>query len=47
MVKQIYVSRRGEDGRARMFPFNYRNVVRGKNTYQNIELEPGATVVVA
>jgi len=37
---------RVEGGRARNFAFNYKDVMRGKNLRQNIELKPGDTVMV-
>ena len=37
---------RVEKGRERRFRFNYNEVVRGKNTQQNITLMPGDTVIV-
>lgn len=43
--KKIYVLRT-KDGKQTKLPFNYKDVVSGKNPEQNIELEPGDTVVV-
>ena len=37
---------RTENGRTQAFLFNYRDVSRGRNLRQNIELKPGDTVVV-
>lgn len=37
---------RASSGRAERFKFNYKDVVRGKNLEQNIQLLPGDTVVV-
>jgi polysaccharide export outer membrane protein len=37
---------RTENGRAVTYPFNYKDVVAGKNLQQNIELKPGDTIVV-
>jgi polysaccharide export outer membrane protein len=37
---------RTENGRQRSFPFRYRDVARGKALAQNIQLQPGDTVVV-
>ncbi len=45
-VKKIYVLRRLEDGTRITIPFNYKKVVQGKKFYQNVELEPGDTIVV-
>jgi polysaccharide export outer membrane protein len=43
--KHIYVLR-NENGKQVRFPFNYAQVIRGKNAAQNIVLRPGDTVVV-
>ena len=43
--KKIYVLRT-KDGKQAKIPFNYKDVVSGKNPEQNIELQPGDTVVV-
>jgi polysaccharide export outer membrane protein len=43
--KSIYVLRTGNGGQERI-PFNYRDVVNGKNMQQNVVLKPGDTVVV-
>jgi polysaccharide export outer membrane protein len=37
---------RTENGRPMSYPFNYRDVVTGKNLRQNVELKPGDTVIV-
>jgi polysaccharide biosynthesis/export protein len=37
---------RFENGKQQRMPFHYKEVVRGKNTEQNITLRPGDTVVV-
>jgi translation initiation factor IF-1 len=34
------------DGTQARLPFNYKDVVKGKNPEQNIKLEPGDSVVV-
>jgi polysaccharide biosynthesis/export protein len=44
--KRILVMRTDANGRQTGHPFNYREVVSGKNLGQNIELRPGDTVVV-
>ena len=44
--KSIYILRRHPDGSEARFPFNYQDVIKGKNTAQNIELQPHDTVVV-
>lgn len=43
--KKIYILRQQGQTQAHL-PFNYDNVIRGKNTEQNVVLEPGDTVVV-
>lgn len=43
--KKIYVLRT-KDGKQTKIPFNYKDVVSGKNPEQNIELQPGDTIVV-
>lgn len=37
---------RNHNGRSQSFKFNYKDVARGKKLEQNIQLEPGDTVVV-
>ena len=37
---------RNENGRPMSYPFNYKDVVSGKNLRQNILLKPGDTVIV-
>ena len=44
--KSIYVLRENGDGTETRIPFNYKQVVRGKNPEQNIKLQPRDTVVV-
>ncbi len=44
--KSIYVLRHLPNGTERRMPFNYQDVIKGKNTAQNIELQPHDTVVV-
>jgi len=43
--KKIYVMRT-QNGKQLPFPFNYDEVIQGKNMKQDIELQPGDTVVV-
>jgi polysaccharide export outer membrane protein len=45
-IKKIYVLRSEADGKQVRLPFNYKNVVKGKNASQNIELQPRDTLVV-
>ena len=42
---KIYVLR-NENGAAKKYPFNYKQVIAGKRVEQDIELKPGDTVVV-
>ncbi len=44
--KQIYVLRRHPDGSEARLPFNYQEVIKGKNTAQNVDLQPRDTIVV-
>ena len=43
---RIYVLRSDRDGSHSKLPFNYKQVINGKNLTQNVELHPGDTVVV-
>lgn len=42
----IYVLRLNADGSHQRIPFNYKQVISGRNLQQNIRLQPGDTVVV-
>ncbi|MGA2457316.1 MAG: polysaccharide biosynthesis/export family protein [Terriglobales bacterium] len=44
--KSIYVLRQAPDGTQKRIPFNYKDVIKGKNPEQNIRLQAGDTVVV-
>lgn len=44
-AKKIYVLRQVK-GNQQKFPFNYKDVVNGKNTQENITLDAGDTIVV-
>jgi polysaccharide biosynthesis/export protein len=44
--KGIYILRRYPDGKEERLPFNYQDVIKGKNTAQNIDLQPRDTIVV-
>jgi polysaccharide biosynthesis/export protein len=44
--KDIYVLRRNPDGTQKQLPFNYKDVIKGKNPAQNVELQSSDTVVV-
>lgn len=45
-VNKIYVLRPTTQGANKQYPFDYNQVVKGKNPGQNCELQPGDTVVV-
>ena len=44
--KNIYVLRQNPDGTQTRMPFNYKEVVKGKNPAQNIKLQSRDTIVV-
>ncbi len=44
--KGIYILRQNASGVETRIPFNYKEVIRGKNSQQNIKLEPRDTIVV-
>jgi polysaccharide biosynthesis/export protein len=44
--KDIYVLRRGSDGTSSRLPFNYKDVVKGRNSSQNVALQSNDTIVV-
>jgi len=44
--KSVYVLRQAPDGTQKRIPFNYKEVIKGKNPEQNIRLQAGDTVVV-
>lgn len=44
--KKIYVLRTAANGTQERLPFNYKQVIKGENPQQNIELEPRDTIVV-
>jgi polysaccharide export outer membrane protein len=44
--KSIYVLRQNPDGGQSRLPFNYKDVIKGKNSIQNIKLQPRDTIVV-
>ena len=45
-TKKIYVLRTNANGTEERLPFNYKEVIAGKNPQQNIELQPRDTIVV-
>jgi polysaccharide export outer membrane protein len=44
--KSIYILRKSPNGTQQRIPFNYKDVIKGKNPEQNIRLQAGDTVVV-
>lgn len=44
-LKKIYITRT-ENGENKIFPINYKDVISGHNSQQNIQLKPGDTIVV-
>jgi polysaccharide biosynthesis/export protein len=44
-VTKVYVLRRSPDGSQKMLHFNYKQVIKGEALDQNIQLQPGDTVV--
>lgn len=45
-TKKIYVLRTDANGKQVRLPFNYKDVIKGKNPQENIELQPRDTLVV-
>lgn len=44
--KSVYILRQKSDGTQEKLPFNYKDVIKGKNVEQNIRLEARDTIVV-
>jgi polysaccharide export outer membrane protein len=44
--RSIYVLRQNADGRQTRLNFNYKDVIKGKNSDQNVRLQPRDTIVV-
>ena len=44
--KKIYVLRTGPDGKQERLKFNYKEVIKGKNMAQNIQMMPHDTLVI-
>jgi polysaccharide export outer membrane protein len=44
--KAVYVLRQAPDGTEQRMPFNYKDVIKGKNPEQNVRLQAGDTVVI-
>jgi polysaccharide export outer membrane protein len=45
-TKKVYVLRTSANGQQERLPFNYKQVIKGENPQQNIELQPRDTIVV-
>ena len=45
-VKKIYILRLLKNGERLRILFNYKQVIKGKNFHQNVDLEPGDTIVI-
>lgn len=45
-TKKVYVLRTAANGTQERLPFNYKEVIKGVNPQQNIELQPRDTIVV-
>jgi polysaccharide biosynthesis/export protein len=45
-LKSIYILRRDSRGKDSRIPFNYKNVIRGDHSEQNITLLPNDTIIV-
>jgi polysaccharide export outer membrane protein len=45
-TKKVYILRTSANGTQERLPFNYKDVIHGKNEQQNIELQPRDTIVV-
>jgi polysaccharide biosynthesis/export protein len=45
-TKKVYVLRTAANGTQEKLPFNYKQVIKGQNPQQNIELQPRDTIVV-
>lgn len=44
--KSIYVLRQNPDGTETRLPFNYKDVIKGKNLAQNVKIQPRDTIIV-
>src|SRR5215471_20910852 len=45
-TKKVYVLRTASNGTEQRLPFNYKQVIKGENSQQNIDLQPRDTIVV-
>jgi polysaccharide export outer membrane protein len=44
--KGVYILRQSANGTEARIPFNYKDVIKGKNSVQNIKIQPNDTIVV-
>jgi polysaccharide biosynthesis/export protein len=44
--KGVYILRKSSGGSEARIPFNYKDVIKGKNSEQNIKIQPNDTIVV-
>jgi polysaccharide export outer membrane protein len=44
--KSMYILRQNPDGTQTRIPFNYKEVIKGKNPAQNVKLQPRDTIVI-
>jgi polysaccharide export outer membrane protein len=44
--KGVYILRQSANGAEARIPFNYKDVIKGKNSDQNIKIQPNDTIVV-
>lgn len=42
----VYILRKGADGRESRINFNYKSFIKGKNSDQNVRIEPNDTIIV-
>ena len=42
----VYMLRKSSDGKRANLKFNYKEFIKGKNSAQNIKLEPNDTIIV-
>jgi len=42
----VYILRKGPDGRETRLNFNYKSFIKGKNSDQNVRIEPNDTIIV-
>lgn len=42
----VYILRKGPDGKENRINFNYKSFIKGKNSEQNVRIEPNDTIIV-